>query len=192
VLRRAIVGAAFEHGKFTAANALNTSRGLAGFALGLVGFSVYLFVLRIFYAHQDARTPFLINVGENALNIVLAFVFVDRWGLLGLGLAFGLAYILAALWSLQILRYKLPTFPMHDIVASLWRMLLAALVMAEAVWIVARAIGANSGPGAVVRVVVSTILGTAVYVGMLWVLRSPEIHDLRTRLRPTPALTVAE
>jgi len=192
VLRRAIVGAAFEHGKFTAANALNTSRGLAGFALGLVGFSVYLFVLRIFYAHQDARTPFLINVGENALNIVLAFVFVDRWGLLGLGLAFGLAYILAALWSLQILRYKMPTFPMHDIVASMWRMLLAALVMAEAVWIVARAIGANSGPGAVVRVVVSTIVGTAVYVGMLWVLRSPEIHDLRSRLRPAPALTVAE
>ena len=30
VLRRAIVGAAFQHGKFTSANALNTSRALAG------------------------------------------------------------------------------------------------------------------------------------------------------------------
>ena len=36
-------------------------------------FSAYLFMLRGFYAHQDTRTPFLINVGENVLNIVLAF-----------------------------------------------------------------------------------------------------------------------
>ena len=35
---------------------------------------VYLFVLRGFYAHQDTRTPFVINVVENVLNIVLAFV----------------------------------------------------------------------------------------------------------------------
>jgi putative peptidoglycan lipid II flippase len=190
VLRRAIVGAAFQHGKFTSANALNTSRALAGFALGLVGFSIYLFVLRVFYAHQDARTPFVINVGENLLNIVLAFVFVDRWGLLGLGLAFGVAYVLAALWALQVLRYKLPTFPMGDLVSSLWRMFLASVVMAEVVWVVARLIGANSGPGAVVRVVVSTVVGTAAYIAMLWVLGSPELDDVRARLRPMRASTV--
>lgn len=192
VLRRAIVGAAFQHGKFTAANALNTSRALAGFALGLVGFSVYLFVLRVFYAHQDARTPFIINIGENVLNIVLAFLLVGRWGLLGLGLAFGLAYIVASMWALQVLRYKLPLFPLHDVVASLWRMVVAGVVMADAVWLVARAVGANSGPGAVVRLVVATIVGAAVYVGVLTVLQSPELDDLRSRIRPAPTSTEAE
>ena len=184
VLRRAIVGAAFQHGKFTAANALNTSRALAGFALGLVGFSVYLFVLRVFYAHQDARTPFVINIGENLLNIVLAVLFVHRWGLLGLGLSFGLAYLISALWSLQILHYKLPAFPLNIVFDSLWRMGLSALVMTEVVWALARVIGANSGSGAVVRVVVSTIVGTATYVAMLIVLGSPELDDVRSRLRP--------
>jgi putative peptidoglycan lipid II flippase len=192
VLRRAIVGAAFQHGKFTAANALNTSRALAGFALGLVGFSVYLFVLRVFYAHQDARTPFIINIGENALNIVLALVLVGRWGLLGLGVAFGLAYVIAAMWALQVLRYKLPSFPLDDVVASLWRMAVAAVVMAEAVWLVARVVGANSGPGAVVRVVACTIVGAAVYVGVLSVLQSPELHDLRSRFRPAHTAIEAE
>ena len=192
VLRRAIVGAAFEHGKFTAANALNTSRALAGFALGLVGFSVYLFVLRVFYAHQDARTPFVINLGENLLNVVLALLLVDRWGLLGLGLAFGLAYVISAVWALQILRYKLPAFPQQVIVSSLWRMVLASLVMAEVVWVVARAVGANSGSGAIVRVVVSTIVGAAAYVGMLAALQSPELEDVRSRLRPAQTSTAAE
>jgi putative peptidoglycan lipid II flippase len=192
VLRRAIVGAAFQHGKFTSANALNTSRALAGFALGLVGFSIYLFVLRIFYAHQDARTPFMINVGENLLNIVLALIFVSRWGLLGLGLSFALAYLIATLWALQILRYKIPSFPSGEIFASLWRMGLAALVMAEVVWVVARLVGENSGSGAVVRVVVSTVVGAAVYGGMLLVLRSPEVDDVRSRLRPAPSAAIAE
>jgi putative peptidoglycan lipid II flippase len=192
VLRRAIVGAAFQHGKFTADNALNTSRALAGFALGLVGFSVYLFVLRVFYAHQDARTPFVINVGENVLNIVLALLLVGRWGLLGLGLAFGLAYLISALWALQVLRYKLPAFPLRDVIASLWRMGLAAFVMAEVVWIVAASVGANSGSGAVVRVVVSTIVGIAVYVATLSLLKSPELGDLRSRLRPAHTSTESE
>jgi putative peptidoglycan lipid II flippase len=192
VLRRAIVGAAFQHGKFTAANALNTSRALAGFALGLVGFSVYLFVLRVFYAHQDARTPFVVNVGENLLNVVLALLFVGRWGLLGLGLAFGLSYLVTALWALQVLHYKLPEFPLRVVIDSLWRMGLAALVMAEVVWVVARLVGANSGSGAVVRVVVSTVVGAVVYLGVLLAVRSPEVEDLRSHFRPAPIGTSAD
>jgi hypothetical protein len=71
-------------------------------------------------------------------------------------------------------------------------MFLASIVMAEVVWIVAHLVGANSGVGAVVRVVVSTIVGTGVYIGMLRVLRSPELDDLYGRLRPVRASTVAE
>ena len=62
VLRRPIVGALLQHGEYGADDALATSRALGGFALGLVGFSVYLFVLRGFYAHHDTRTPFVVNV----------------------------------------------------------------------------------------------------------------------------------
>ncbi|HEY7626126.1 MAG TPA: murein biosynthesis integral membrane protein MurJ [Ilumatobacteraceae bacterium] len=192
VLRRAIVGAAFQHGKFTAANALNTSRALAGFALGLVGFSLYLFVLRVFYAHQDARTPFVINVGENALNIVLALLFVDRWGVLGLGLSFGLAYLIAAGWALQVLHYKIPAFPVGAVLASLWRMAVAGLVMAEVVWAVARVVGSNTGSGAIVRVIAGTIVGAVAYAAVLIAVRSPEIDEVRSRFRPMSAAATAE
>ena len=138
VLRRTIVGALLQHGEYGAADALATSRALAGFALGLVGFSVYLFVLRGFYAHHDTRTPFVINVFENVINVVLAIVLVERYGVLGLGLAFALAYLMAAGWVLQIMSYKVPGFPVREILRSLWPMLLAAAVMGEVVWLVAR------------------------------------------------------
>ncbi len=94
VLARPIIGAFLQHGQFSEHAAITTGRALGGFALGLVGFSVYLFVLRGFYAHQDTRTPFVINVVENMFNIVFAVLLVHRYGVLGLGLAFALAYLL--------------------------------------------------------------------------------------------------
>lgn len=182
VLRRPIIGAILQHGKFTAINALDTSRVLGGFAGGLVGFSVYLFVLRGFYAHQDARTPFTINLFENAINIVLALFLVGRYGVLGLGLSFGLAYLVSAAWALLVLSYKVPGFSLGEIYVSLWRMLLAGVIMAEGVWFVAHNVGANSGSGAVVRSVLGTLFGAALYVGVLLVLRAPELQLLRNRL----------
>jgi putative peptidoglycan lipid II flippase len=182
VLRRPIVGALLEHGEYTPADALVTSRALGGFALGLVGFSVYLFVLRGFYAHHDTRTPFVVNVIENAINVVLAIILVERYGVLGLGLAFGLAYLVSAGWVLQIMGYKVPGFPVRELFRSLWPMLLAAAVMGEVVWIVAGAIGSNSGTGAVSRLVVGGLSGIAVYVGLLAALGTPELVAIRDRL----------
>ena len=182
VLRRPLIGMALEHGNFDAADALLTSRALAGFALGLVGFSVYLFVLRAFYAHTDARTPFVINLFENVVNIVLAFVLVGRFGVLGLGAAFAIAYLLSALWSLQVLAYKVPGFPLRSTLASLGRMALASLVMMEAAWLVATLVGANAGVGALVRVVAASVVGLVVYVAALTVLRVDELTQLRDRI----------
>ncbi|HEX4983721.1 MAG TPA: lipid II flippase MurJ, partial [Ilumatobacteraceae bacterium] len=171
-----------QHGEYGAADALATSRALGGFALGLVGFSVYLFVLRGFYAHHDTRTPFVVNVFENVVNVVLAIVLVERFGVLGLGLALALAYLMAAGWVLQIMSYKVQGFPVREILRSLWPMILAAAVMGEVVWLVARAIGSNSGTGAATRLVVGGLSGIAVYVGLLAALGTPELIAARDRL----------
>ena len=183
VLRRPIIGAAFQHGKVTAADALATSRALGGFALGLVGFSVYLFVLRVFYAHHDARTPFVINCFENAINIVLAIALVNRFGLLGLGLSFAIAYLISALWALQVVSYKVPGFELRGLLAGLYRMTLASAIMAEVVWALAHKVGANSGTGSIVRVVAGTVVGAFVFVAMLAVLEAPELTELTARFR---------
>ena len=60
---------------------LSTRLGrLAGFALGLVGFSVYLFVLRVFYAARTPARRFSSTSPENLLNVVLALIFVSSLG----------------------------------------------------------------------------------------------------------------
>jgi putative peptidoglycan lipid II flippase len=182
VLNRPIVGGLLQHGQFTEQAAITTSRALAGFSIGLVGFSVYLFVLRAFYAHQDTRTPFVINVFQNLLNIVLAVALVERHGVLGLSLAFSLSYLVAALWALSVLSTKLRGFPVRSLLRQLWPMLLSSVLMAEIVWLVTRRIGADSGAGALTRVAVGTVLGATVYLALLIAFRVPDLEALRSRV----------
>ena len=151
VLRRPLIGLLLQHGEYTALDALVTSRALAGFALGLPAFSVYLFALRGFYAHQDTRTPFVINAGQCILNVVFALLLYGRWGVLGLGAAFALSYALAALWALSVLATKVRGYPCARILESIARVLLAGVLAGEAGWWVARQVGGNSGADALAQ-----------------------------------------
>jgi putative peptidoglycan lipid II flippase len=191
VLRRAIVGALLQYGQYTAADAEAASRALGGFALGLVGFSVYLFVLRGFYAHQDTRTPFVINVVQNVLNIGLAIALVGAFDILGLALALAISYLLCAGWALQVMSYKVPGFPLRTVVASLWRMIVAAAVAGEITWLVASHLGAASGSGAFLRLLVGALIGIGVYIVLLAALKAPELTALRARLPGRPRPTAA-
>ena len=101
-----VVELLLQYGNFDASATTNTARALSGLAIGLSGFSIYLFVLRGFYSYGDTRTPFFINLFENALNIVLAIVLVEKYDVLGLGLAFSFAYLVSAVLAFVILRRK--------------------------------------------------------------------------------------
>ena len=190
VLARPIIGALLQHGQFDAVAADTTSRALAGLSLGLIGYSIYLFALRGFYAHQDTRTPFVINLGQNALNIVLAFALVGPFDVLGLGLAFAISYLVASIVTVLVLRIKVPSFPSLDVLFGLSRVVLAGAAMGGVVWLAVRAFGDDDGGGAVLRLAVGTAIGVITYLGALHLLRAPEIEhlrNLRSRLRPRPA-----
>jgi len=178
-LSRPIIGALLQHGQFDLPASINTARVLAGLALGLVGYSVYLFTLRGFYAHQDTRTPFIINCVQNAINIVLAFVLVRFYDVLGLGIAFALSYLIAAVIAIFVLQVKVPDFPAWHTVLSIGRMMAAGAGMGIVVWLSAGAVGDNDGLGALARVIVGLLIGAVVYTGALTVLRVPEMANLR-------------
>lgn len=182
VLRRPLIGLAVQNGEFGPEGALAASRALGGFALGLGAFSIYLFVLRAFYAHKDTKTAFKVNVVENAINIALAFALVGVYGVLGLGAAFALAYIVAAFWVLQILSYKVPGFSLRPIMASLWRIVVASAVMGEAVWFITRNVGGNVGVDALLRLAVGAVVGVVVFFGLMATMGAPELDALRDRL----------
>lgn len=179
VMARPIIGALLRYGQFSTEAADTTARALSGLALGLVGYSVYLFTLRGFFAHQDTKTPFVINCVQNVINIALAFPLAHYLDVLGLGIAFSISYFVGALVALFVLRSKEPLLPVSQIVVALVRMLAASAMMAVVVWLSIAAVGSDDGIGAIAKVAVGSVVGIVVYVGSLTLLRAPEVHGLR-------------
>jgi putative peptidoglycan lipid II flippase len=183
VLARPLVALALERGEFDAGDTLVTSRALTGFAVGLCAYSLYLFILRGFFAHRDARTPFVLNAIENVLNVGLAIALVGRYDVLGLSLAYALAYTVAGLLAFQTMRYKVRGVDVRGIVASIVRLTVAAVVMGMFVWLTSSQVGSNSGWGALTRCLVGIVTGVGVYGALLYALRAPEVEAFRQRAR---------
>src|SRR5206468_10725148 len=114
---------------------------VAGFSLGLVPFSIYLFSLRAFYSLQDTRTPFYLNCFENALNIALAFPLSMAFGVPGLAVAFAGAYGGASVLTIVVLRRRLGYIDGRRLIDTLSRSLAAGGLVALVTWLIARGLG---------------------------------------------------
>jgi putative peptidoglycan lipid II flippase len=141
---------------------------LRAFAVGLVGFSSYLFVLRGFYARKDTRTPFFLNVFENGLNVVLAAALFVPLGVAGLAWSYSIAYLVTALvaWS-TLSRHVRGGLRGDLLLPVIGRALIASGAMALVLWLARDLVGTDSGWGAITRLVVAGGLGLIAYFATL-------------------------
>jgi putative peptidoglycan lipid II flippase len=186
-LARPLVDTLLRHGHLSAGAAHTTGDILVMFAIGLAPFSVYLFALRGFYALGDTRTPFIVNAFENGLNIILAFVLEPVLGVRGLGLAWSIAYLVAAVVALGALGRRVGAPFDRPTSRALGRGILAAAATAGTAVAVDR-LFAHTEP--VFRLAAGTMAGVAVYLGCLRMLRVRELFELvggRTRRGMSPS-----
>ncbi|HLF99501.1 MAG TPA: murein biosynthesis integral membrane protein MurJ [Acidimicrobiia bacterium] len=182
LLARPIVAALLERGAFSGASARATGDVLQAFAVGLLPFSLYLFTLRAFVVGLgDTRTPFVINLFENALNIGFALALEPSLGVEGLALAYALAYSVAVVVALGVLGRRVGGLGLTSLGGSFARMLTAAGALAGAVLVIRATVGAETGGGALTRTLVAVVAGAAAYLGSLVVLRAPELGLVRSR-----------
>jgi putative peptidoglycan lipid II flippase len=182
VLARPLIVGLLGHGSFSGEAGVVTADVLVGFAVGLLGFSVYLFAMRGFYALQDTRTPFVLNLLENGLNIVLGVALVGRYGVQGLAFAYSAAYVIAAVVALAVLRRRVGGVGGRRLGSPVARMTAAAAVMGVVVYAVSRAVGGDSGADAGVRLAAGVIVGVAVFVVALVLLRVDDVRRITGRL----------
>lgn len=183
LLARPLIVGLLGHGSFTGSAGRLTADVLAAFAAGLLGFSIYLFTLRAFYAMHDTRTPFLLNLAENALNVVLGLALVGRYGVQGLAVAYSIAYTLSAVGALLALRRRLGRIGGRRLIGPVVRIAAASVAMAPAVLSLSRLVGSDVGLGAGLRVAVGVVVGVAVYVGLLMLMRVEDLRRIASRLR---------
>lgn len=180
LLAKPIVGALLEHGALGAQPeaADLVADNLALFGVGLLGYSIYLFTLRGFYALRDTRTPFFLNLGENVLNVVLALALEPMMGVPGLALAYGLAYTVAGVAALAVLRARVGRLDLNRTLRSLARIGVACAVMAVAVAVAQRSVGVWP----IAQTIAGVTAGAVAFAAAAVVLRVEEVAALRRRL----------
>ena len=160
---------------------------IASYALGLLAFSVLFVVQRVFYALEDTRTPFFLQVLQATLFISLALgvsTLPVTQIAVGLALSASIAGTAQTLVAIVVLRRKLGGLSLLPLVSSLSQFLLAALPASAAGVALLVAFGGGNGAGyltesalwsALVMVVI-TLTMVVVYGGILLVLRNRDAH----------------
>jgi putative peptidoglycan lipid II flippase len=165
-------------GVFTAHNAALTADVLQAFAISSIALAIYLYSLRGFYALHDTRTPFFINCGENALNVLFALILWPSLGVQGLALGWSAAYLLSAVIALLALRRRIGVVPGRTVRAAATKALLATGALAIVAVPLAGAIGRTSPEKALLATTVAAIAGTGIYIAALAGMRSSELRSL--------------
>jgi putative peptidoglycan lipid II flippase len=133
-------------------------------ALGLPGFCIYLLAILAFQAMRDTRTPFFLYLLENGLNILLAFGFRSSLGAKGLALSLSVAYTVAAVAALVVLRNRVGGLGGFVVGRYVSRTVVCSLVMAFVVALVLAGVGSDQGVGLLARVFVGVLAGIITYV----------------------------
>lgn len=105
---RPLIEMLLQRGEFDAAATAETADMLVGFSIGLPAFAVFLYCVRAFHARRNTRTPFYMNLFENALNVALVLPFIAWFGTNGLSVAYSVAYVAAAVLALVLLQRRVP------------------------------------------------------------------------------------
>lgn len=167
------------------------------FVLGLVPFSVLFIVQRVFYALEDTRTPFFVQLFQATLFIGLASVVATLpTGSIAFGLALvtSIAGVAQTLLALLLLRRKLGGLGLVSVVRKFAIFALAAVPAAAVGVSLLAALGGRNPEGFLLSHAVNAGLGmgliavtmTAVYGVVLILLRSEDMarvwEPLRRRL----------
>jgi putative peptidoglycan lipid II flippase len=183
-LSEPIVGLLYERGNFDAGDTETVSGLLVVYAAGLLGYSVYFFLVRAFYSRQNTKTPALLNVAIFMLYAGLAYGLSRVWGVAGVVLALSIAYAVLAALGLAATRREIGQLEGRRLVRSLLKILAAGTVM----YVVARTgtllLGAGSDLAERLFILV-TVGGAslAVYMGVAYLLRTEELESAFTLLR---------
>jgi putative peptidoglycan lipid II flippase len=190
VLGRPLAVSLFQYGNYSHDAAIATGWVIAVAGLGLVPFAISQLQLFAFYAMPDTKTPALVNIPVVVLRIVvdlLLFVILPAGGVAA-GLMGGnaISFVLAAALGYWLLRQRVGLLGMRQIVSTIVRLGVAALVACVPALIVVvglTLVWNDDRPASYIELVLGGIVLVGTYVAVAFVLRVQEVRDLAGMFR---------
>ena len=179
LLAKPAIALLLGHGNTQPRQTAETGMALAELSLGLVGFSVFQYVVRALQAMHRTKAAFWLYLGENVINVGAALLLVGPLGLAGIALSVSVGYSVAAVAGLLLLEHWLGHLGSPGCYRPLGRICASSAVMGLVIAVVSNLSGALAGPALVARVLGAAILGAGAYLGT-----AAFVHTSQTRDRP--------
>ncbi len=164
VLGAPLAEGVFGYGSTSIASARYVGEIFAVFSLGLLPFTLFQLLLRVFYAMHDSRTPALISVITMVINIltnVIALaVLPPQRVVAGLGAGFGLASLTGTVVAWRVLSRRIGGLDGYTVRSGLVRMHLAAVPAAIFALAVAVMVGGVTSGGRLAALVTVAVGGS--------------------------------
>ncbi len=182
LLGRPLIIILFQRGLFDAASTELVTWALLFLSIGLVALAALEVIARTFYALSDTLTPVLAG-GLQVLVMGILSLWLSRsvfpglnWiPLGGLALGFSLSNFLEAGLLLWLLRRKMGGINGRELVDGLWRVSLAGLLMAGAIWAL---LSKLEGTSVWSQIVIGGLAGGSVYLLACWGLQINEMTEM--------------
>jgi putative peptidoglycan lipid II flippase len=165
---------------------------IQAFSLATVAFTVHYLMLRGFYANEDNRTPFLIQVVVGVVNVGVAVVLVrlvepDQVAMV-LALSYGIAYVVGATLSVTLLSRAIGPVVDREMHFFIRRMVVALVLTAFVTLGVAAGLDAAGveplrAVGGLTTTAVAGLAGLLTFVAATKVVRLDELGYLLGSLR---------
>lgn len=166
VLGDSIVAAVYQQGAFNLNDTLMTSRALACYAIGLLGYSATKVLNPAFYALHDSRTPMAISFGSIAVNFitVLTMLKLAGFGHEGLALSTSAVAIFSSVALFIVMRNRVGGIYGRNLWRTFIRVSAASALMGATVWFISHSIRNTLGISKLARF---ADLGVSIPIGML-------------------------
>ena len=184
VLAEPIVGILYQRGEFGAQDTRIVAGLLVAYAVGLLGYSAYFFLVRAFYSRQNTMTPAILNVGILVAYAALAYGLSSLFQAVGVVLALSIAYAVLALLALVTTRREIGRIDGRRLLVSLAKILAAGAVMYAVA--VAGTTLLGTGDDFTERLLILVAVGSvslAAYLGAAFLLGTEELKSVAGLLR---------
>lgn len=161
------------------------------FALGLPAFSLFYVLLRSYYAQENTKTPFMINLGFNALHIIIGFTLFSFMpaGLqvAGLALGYSVSYVITCALTWRRVGKRVPEIIKNGHLRLLVRVTAASIVAALFAYLLVRLTITNQSDLSALRIglAIGIFAGafSIIYLGLAKVLRISEVTAVLALVR---------
>jgi putative peptidoglycan lipid II flippase len=180
-------------GEYPATSALGNV--IAAFMIGLLPFSFVYMMQRAFFALEDTRTPFIFTTIQIALHIAgsltMGAVMPKQYLVVSIALVTALSISVQGIVAYALLKRRIGGLRGFGVSASTLKFVLAAIPAAALGTLTLWSLGGISEGAFPVERVVTAVASSALvgvvmlisYLGLLWLLKSPELREVSGSLR---------